>query len=204
VLRAQIAFAFRLIEEPRVTSHENYRRTEAGGAGRPALRDLRPVLLSTQKPQIPQCGTVVRAAQRLRAECELRASTADTAGWTLIELMIVVTIILILVTMAIPNYTMAVRRAREAVLHDDLRTMRHVVDEYTVDKQQPPQQLQDLVDSGYLHTIPKDPITGSDETWQVDIEEVPTSSADQTQSGIVDVHSGSTAMSLEGTRYNTW
>ncbi len=141
--------------------------------------------------------------RRRRAKLADRAATTGGAGWTLIELMVVVTIILILLTMAIPNYTMAVRRAREAVLRDDLHTMRHEIDEYTVDKQEPPQALQDLVDGGYMSSVPKDPMTGSSDTWQVDIEEVPVS-PDQTQSGIVNVHSGSTATSIEGTHYNTW
>jgi general secretion pathway protein G len=124
-------------------------------------------------------------------------------GFTLLELMMVLTLMLILLSFAIPSYTTAVKRAKEAVLRDDLYTMRHVIDEYTADKQQPPQGLQDLVDAGYLHGVPTDPMTGSNSTWQPDVEQVPTS-PQQTQSGIVDVHSGSDAPSLEGTAYNTW
>jgi general secretion pathway protein G len=104
----------------------------------------------------------------------------------------------------VPSYTTAIKRAKEAVLRDDLYTMRHLIDEYTADKQQPPQALQDLVDAGYLGgSVPVDPITGSSATWQPDVEEVPTT-PQESASGIVDVHSGSDAISLDGTAYNTW
>src|SRR5579884_2478000 len=108
---------------------------------------------------------------------------ANAGGFTLLELMVALTLIMILASFAVPTYTTAIRRAREAVLRDDLYTMRHLIDEYTVDKQQPPASLQDLVDAGYLRGgIPVDPMTRSSETWKVDIEDVPTSS-DQAQSG---------------------
>jgi general secretion pathway protein G len=129
---------------------------------------------------------------------------ANADGFTLLELMVALTLIMILASFAVPTYTTAIRRAREAVLRDDLYTMRHLIDEYTVDKQQPPASLQDLVDAGYLRGgIPVDPMTRSSETWKVDIEDVPTSS-DQAQSGVVDVHSGSDATALDGTHYSDW
>ena len=125
-------------------------------------------------------------------------------GFTLLELMFVMTIILILASFALPTYTTMIQRAREAVLRDDLQTMRNLIDEYTIDKQQPPQALQDLVDAGYLRGgVPDDPMTGSNDSWKVDVEDVPTS-PDQAQSGIVDVHSGSGTNSLEGTPYSGW
>lgn len=124
-------------------------------------------------------------------------------GFTLLELSMVMALILILASFALPAYQVAIQRAREAVLHDDLYTLRSVIDEFTVDKQQPPQSLQDLVDAGYMHAIPVDPITGSADTWQTDVEDVPVP-PDQTASGIVDVHSGSDAKALDGTAYNTW
>lgn len=118
--------------------------------------------------------------------------------------MFVMTVILILASFAVPTYSTAIKRAREAVLRNDLFTMRHLIDEYTVDKQQPPSSLQDLVDAGYLRGgVPVDPITGSAETWKVDIEDVATS-PDQSQEGVVDVHSGSDANSLDGTAYSSW
>jgi general secretion pathway protein G len=104
----------------------------------------------------------------------------------------------------VPTYEVAVKRAREAVLKDDLFTMRKLIDQYTLDKQQPPESLDDLVQGGYLRGgLPVDPFTGSNQTWQVDVEEVPLT-PQQTVPGIVDVHSGSEAISLEGTPYSSW
>jgi len=95
-------------------------------------------------------------------------------------------------------------RAREAVLRDDLYTLRKLIDEFTLDKQRPPATLDELVEAGYLRGgIPADPFTGSNQTWRVDIEDVPMS-ADQAISGIVDVHSGSDEVSLDGTPYSSW
>ena len=125
-------------------------------------------------------------------------------GFTLLELMVVLTLILILAAIAAPNYRVAIVRAREAVLKDDLFTMRKLIDQYTLDKNQPPESLDDLVQAGYLRGgLPTDPFTGSNQTWQVDIEEVPLS-PEQTVPGVVDVHSGSGAESLDGTPYSSW
>ena len=118
--------------------------------------------------------------------------------------MMVMTLILILVSFAVPVYNQSVQRAREAVLRDDLHTLRSLIDEYTVDKQHPPDSLQDLVDSGYLRGgIPVDPMTGSSETWKVDVEDVPVP-PDQTANGVVDVHSGAEGTALDSTEYGTW
>jgi len=118
--------------------------------------------------------------------------------------MVVLTILLILATMSMPIFNLAIVHAREAVLKDDLYTLRKLIDEYTLDKQKPPTSLNDLVDAGYLRGgVPVDPFTGSSETWQTDTEEVP-ASPNQTTSGIVNVHSGSAETALDGTTYSNW
>src|SRR6266850_4029626 len=125
-------------------------------------------------------------------------------GFTLLELMIVVTVIAILASIAIPMYRAVVANAKETVLLDNLRELRRVIDQYTADKKKAPASLQDLVDAGYFRQLPDDPITRSNSTWQV-VSDSSISSPEQTESGIVDVHSGSTAISpSEGTPYNQW
>jgi len=135
----------------------------------------------------------------------MRVSTFNlrSRGFTLIELIIVVAIIAILMAVAIPVYKIHLLHAHEAVLKQDLYSMRLAIDQYTQDKNKAPQDLGDLVSSGYLRALPKDPFTESSETWQPVQEDV-VQSLDQTQPGITDVHSGSNLMSSEGTAYNTW
>lgn len=124
-------------------------------------------------------------------------------GFTLIEMIIVITLVTILVSIAVPLYTRHLLHAREAVLKEDLYSMRNAIDQYTQDKNKAPQDLSDLVSAGYLHALPKDPFTNSSETWQPVQEDV-MMALDQTQPGITDVHSGSSATSSEGTAYSTW
>jgi general secretion pathway protein G len=124
-------------------------------------------------------------------------------GFTLLEIIIVITIITILVAIAAPIYTQHLRHAREVVLKEDLYHMRNCIEQYTQDKQKAPQDLNDLVTGGYLKAIPKDPFTNASDTWQTVQEDVYTA-LDQTQPGITDVHSGSNQTSSEGTAYNTW
>jgi general secretion pathway protein G len=148
------------------------------------------------------------AASPATGNCYLhtrRSGRQQSIGFTLLELLIAMTIILILATMVTPTYHVAVVRSREAVLRDDLYTMRSLIDEYTLDKQQPPSSLQDLVDDGYLRGgLPVDPFTNSNQTWKVDLEDVPLSPG-QSVSGIVDVHSGSDEVSSDGeTAYSSW
>ncbi len=139
-----------------------------------------------------------------RAPALIRGGAGAKKGFTLIELMVVLVLILILAAIAAPGYRVAIIRARETVLHDDLFTMRKLIDQYTLDKNQPPESLDDLVQAGYLRGgLPVDPFTGSNQTWQADIEEVPLS-PEQTVPGVVDVHSGSSAESLDGTAYSSW
>ena len=125
------------------------------------------------------------------------------AGFTMVELLIVISIMLILMLIAVPKYTTAIKNAREAVLREDLHIMRAAIDSYTMDKQKAPQSLDDLVQEGYLKTIPEDPITRSKETWVTDSNDMMTS-VDQTDPGIVDVHSGAEEASTNGENYNTW
>src|SRR5579859_5966350 len=127
----------------------------------------------------------------------------DQGGFTLIELMIVISIILILVGISVPMYEQSVIRAKEAVLRQDLKTMRDQIDNYTMDKEKAPQSLQDLVDAGYLRKIPKDPFTNSPGTWQVETSDT-LQSLDQTESGVSDVHSGSNLTGSDGTAYSSW
>jgi general secretion pathway protein G len=127
-----------------------------------------------------------------------------SAGFTLIELMIVITIIFILLGMAAGRYDRSVHRAREASLKTDLQVMRQAIDNYTMDKEAAPQSLDDLVNSQtpYLREVPMDPITHAKD-WHTDFGDLALS-PDQTNSGIVDVHSSSDQISTDGTPYNTW
>src|SRR5574341_398073 len=122
-------------------------------------------------------------------------------GFTLLELMVVVSIIIILISMAVPSYQQHVRRAREAVLREDLYQMRNAIDQYSLDKLRAPQSLDDLVSGGYLREIPVDPFTQSRDTWLV-VEEDVVLSVDQNQPGISDVRSGSTLTSSDGSPYS--
>ncbi len=126
-------------------------------------------------------------------------------GFTLIELIIVITVIGILVGLGIPQYKNATKRAREAALKENLFTLRKLINQYYVDKGKYPQSLQTLVEEEYLFRIPPDPMTKSTETWVIipqvlTMEEMTTGS----MPGIVDVQSGSEEISTEGTAYNTW
>src|ERR1700692_1647894 len=122
------------------------------------------------------------------------------SGFTLIEMMVVMAIIAVLMSVAIPIYTRSIMRAKESVLRNNLFTMRTVIDEYTYDKQKAPQSLQDLVSEGYLRKLPIDPMTGNSDNWKVIIEDT-LNAVNQTEPGIFDVRSGSDKTSLEGTPY---
>ena len=124
-------------------------------------------------------------------------------GFTLIELMIVMAVVTILISIAVPYYQKTLVRSKESLLRNNLFTLRTVIDEYTIDKGKAPQTLQDLVQEGYLRAVPTDPLTGQDNTWQIVMEDAQ-NSVNQTEPGIFDVHSGSDKISLEGTAYSEW
>jgi general secretion pathway protein G len=133
----------------------------------------------------------------------IRGRRSGEGGFTLVELMIVMTIIGILASIAIPSYIRAVQKAKEATLREDLHTMRTAIDSYTVDKEKAPQSLDDLVQAGYLKTIPNDPMTSRNDTWMTSESDTMTD-VNETQGGMDDVHSGSEGLASDGTTYNTW
>lgn len=124
-------------------------------------------------------------------------------GFTLIELIVVMMIILILTMVAVPRFTAMVKTAREAALKQDLQVMRQAISAYTMDKGKAPQSLQDLVQDGYLHAIPVDPITRSADTWVTDTSDS-LSDVEQSNGGIDNVHSGSDATGSNGKPYSSW
>jgi general secretion pathway protein G len=126
-------------------------------------------------------------------------------GFTLIELMIVVSILLILISIAVPQYRSSVKRARESVLRQDLFTMRSVISQYTLDKQKMPQSGDDLVQAGYLKQIPTDPITSqSNWNWHTADEGTIMSPDEQDQGGIDDVYSSSNDIGTDGVAYSQY
>jgi general secretion pathway protein G len=133
----------------------------------------------------------------------VRGNRHHQAGFTLIELIIVMTIIGVLATLAIPSYVTAIKHAREAVLKEDLHVMRAAIDSYTMDKQKAPQALDDLVQDGYLKVIPEDPMTHSKDTWVTNTSDA-MYSLDQTDPGIDDVHSGDQDTGSDGQPYSSW
>lgn len=124
-------------------------------------------------------------------------------GFTLIELMIVMAIVSILVAIAVPIYQKAIIRAKESVLRNNLFTLRTMIDEFTVDKQHAPQTLDELVSEGYLRQIPVDPMTGSNQSWKIIMEDTPAGGENQPP-GIFDVKSGAEGNSLDGSPYSDW
>ncbi|MFY9949787.1 MAG: prepilin-type N-terminal cleavage/methylation domain-containing protein [Candidatus Sulfotelmatobacter sp.] len=131
-----------------------------------------------------------------------RFKTRGSSGFTLLEMMIVISIMVILMSIALPIYNQSVVRSREAVLRQDLFELRSLISQYTLDKQKAPQSLDDLVTGGYIKVIPKDPMT-NEANWEVVQEDV-LLAVDQQDPGISDVKSASSASSSDGTAYNTW
>ena len=124
-------------------------------------------------------------------------------GFTLIEVLIVVTLVAILAAIGMPQYQNSVRRSKEAVLKEDLFRLRDVINQYYADKSKWPPSLQDLVSEGYLREVPKDPITGSADSW-VTVPADPDPSNPSSEPGIEDVKSGAEGTGLDGTNYSDW
>jgi general secretion pathway protein G len=124
-------------------------------------------------------------------------------GFTLIEMMIVMAIIVILISLAVPFYQKAIIRAKETVLHSNIRAIRNSIDEYSFDKQKAPASLQDLVTAGYLHDVPNDPVAQTRE-WNIIMEDAG-QAVNPSEPGIYDIRSKSDKVSpLDGTRYSEW
>jgi len=134
---------------------------------------------------------------------QIRVERRGEGGFTLIELIIVMAIIGILSVIAIPSFVQSVKKAKEAALKEDLHTMRNAIDSYTVDKEKAPQGLDDLVQAGYLKSLPVDPMTNRSDSWMTSESDTMTD-INETQGGLDDVHSGSEAVATDGTTYNTW
>jgi len=138
----------------------------------------------------------------MKVRSKARSPKVRNRGFTLIEMVVVISMVLILLAIALPMYNQSIIRARETTLKQNLATLNKVIDQYTLDKQKAPQSLQDLVSAGYLKAVPYD-ITGSRDTWVLEQEDS-LKSIDQTQPGIVGVHSGSDQTASDGTAYSSW
>jgi general secretion pathway protein G len=132
-------------------------------------------------------------------------NTTRSRGFTLVEMMVVISIMLILLGMAMPIYSHSVTRKREENLRQNLDTLNQLIFDYTLDKKKPPNSLQDLVAAKYLTEIPED-ITGSNDTWVPESAEGVIFTLEQKESsdGIIGVHSGSNQVGSDGTAYSTW
>jgi general secretion pathway protein G len=154
----------------------------------------------TQTVPAKRSGKLAALCSAIRAR---RGRARRQGGFTLVELMVVMLIISILLAIAVPSFITSIRSAREAALRQDLHTMRDAIEQYTEDKQAAPQSLDDLVQAGYLKSLPLDPMTHSATTW-VPAQSDSYTNVDQSQTGINDVHSGSDQTGSDGIPYSQW
>jgi len=148
------------------------------------------------------CDSVLSRLRARRASAN-GVSRMAQMGFTMLEMMIVIAIMVILLGMAAGNYIHSLQKAKEATLHQDLRVMRDAIQQYTLDKEAAPQSLDDLVTAGYMREIPTDPITQRKD-WQTQTDDL-LLSPDQTTTGVTDVHSSANAVSpFENTPYSSW
>lgn len=136
-----------------------------------------------------------------RLRCSLSPRLLISRGFTLLELMIVITIIIILAAITLPQFQKTILHTREAVLRDDLSQMRKLIDQFAADKGKLPQSLDDLVSEGYMREVPVDPFTGQKD-WAITSGEDPNST--EGEQGMTDIHSSSAEVSSEGTPYSEW
>jgi general secretion pathway protein G len=148
----------------------------------------RPVRRRTPRPRLQHIGT---------------SPHHDISGFTIIELLVVMSIIVVLSTIGMVQYRNSVTRSKEAVLREDLFRMRDAIDQFYADKNEYPQSLQDLVANGYIRAVPKDPFTESDSSWQ-EVPSQPDPNNPTASTGVYDVKSGSQQTALDGTPYSTW
>lgn len=131
-----------------------------------------------------------------------RRAAGGNRGFTLIEIMVVISIMAILFSVAMPIYSRSVAAKREEVLRQNLETLNEVIVQYTLDKKKAPKSLEDLRQAGYLKEIPED-ITGRNDTWVAD-EDESIMAPEQTETGVSGVHSGSNRIAIDGTAYSDW
>src|SRR5258708_4999493 len=160
------------------------------------------MLQASHNSKLSARGSSGHAPREILRRSLARRRLSNASGFTLLEMMIVISIIIILMAVAIPNYNRTVIQSRESVLRSNLSTLRSVISQYTLDKQKAPQSLDDLVQEHYLRQIPVDPMP-KETNWEV-VQEDTLMSVDQQEPGIYDVHSPSTGTPGDGTAYSTW
>ena len=158
-------------------------------------------IVTGKTERIADCGLRIADLEAPAINSQSAIRNPQSRGFTLLELMIVISIIIILAAVALPQYQKTIMHARETVLKDDLFRMRSLIDQFAADKGKLPQSLDDLVTAGYIREVPKDPITDNKD-WNIETGEDPYST--EGGSGVINVHSSASDVSTEGTPYSEW